>query len=308
MCLFAYHLAVSWLRASAAHPTNLPTPSQYYHTLNVVTNLSPTSLFLLLHYAIRQIRPSSSSPHAVRRPTPPILKLAAVSAVLILSVTWAIRVIDIVLHEQLTSTILYVPNQAKTAYFGRAVIADACQATDTDNCPVITRTSTANLGGLNESTIFKVYEHGSSDASRNQSVAFVGPSDVTSHTDLNYTSHTYAASTECQVYHPTCLVQNDTIQTCTPTIPDGPLPAIDDWNSFVWNTGFDTSAWQMRLQTFLTLKGSLTESSNALTNGANVNPFTTASFGCFSDYGAIPYNDSQFNTTTPFMNWWSCTS
>lgn len=307
MCLVAYHLAVSWLIASFAHPSNLPTPQQYYHTLNLVTNVSPTSILPLLSYAIRHIR-LLLSPRTTPRPTSPVLKIAAVGAIVVLSVTWAIRLIDIVLHEQIISTILYVPNHSRVSYPGRVSIAPDCLTTTTDNCAVINRTNTASLGGLNQSTIFKVYEHGSSDPSRNQSIAIIGPADVASHTDLNYTSHTFAASTECQVFHPACYVENQVIQYCYPTYAVGdPEPVISNWNSFVWRVGFNTSAWQMRLQTFLTLKGNLTEPTNSLTNGANLNPFTTGSFGCFADYSSIPYNDTSSSFKTPFINWWTCT-
>lgn len=91
----------------------------------------------------------------------------------------------------------------------------------------------------------------SSDASRNQSIAFIGPADVASHTNLNYTSHTYAASTKCQVFHPECYVENEAVQYCYPTFGvDDPELVISGWNSFVWEVGFDTTNWQVRLQSF----------------------------------------------------------
>lgn len=134
------------------------------------------------------------------------------------------------------------------------------------------------------------------------------------HTDLNYTAHTYAVSTECQVYRPTCQLDNDKqINTCWPLYNFNNSEVIlDAWNRSVWNTGFLVSTWKTRLQTMLALKGDLVASDQSngefLSNGANLNPFTTMSFGCFSDYGFIPFNNTNISSETPFINWWTCMS
>lgn len=52
MCLLLCYLTVSWLCASFMRTNNLLISSQYYHALNLVTNVSPTSLLLLLTYTI----------------------------------------------------------------------------------------------------------------------------------------------------------------------------------------------------------------------------------------------------------------
>ncbi|KAE9387395.1 hypothetical protein BT96DRAFT_1025907 [Gymnopus androsaceus JB14] len=73
MSLLAYHFAASWLRTPSNHPNSLPTPSQYYHSLDLVADISFTSLYNLLTYTTRQLRKKTTSPAN----SSPILKTAA---------------------------------------------------------------------------------------------------------------------------------------------------------------------------------------------------------------------------------------
>lgn len=65
---------------------------------------------------------------------------------------------------------------------------------------------------------------------------------------------------------------------------------------------FDVSQWEMRLQQFIVEQGNLTTGGGKLSNGANINPFTMQSFGCFKDYSDIIYSD--YDDVSPFINWW----
>ncbi|KAE9387393.1 hypothetical protein BT96DRAFT_1005154 [Gymnopus androsaceus JB14] len=149
--LLAYHFAASWLRGLSNHPNSLPTPSQYHHSLDLVADISFTSLYNLLTYTTRQLRKKTTSPAN----SSPILKTAAFGAIIFLSITWAIRVINVVLHEQIHPPSYLFIIQILS-------IQAECQSSTTDNCAVINGTQTGNLGALNQSSIFRVYKYGSS--------------------------------------------------------------------------------------------------------------------------------------------------
>ncbi|KAF8492114.1 hypothetical protein JB92DRAFT_3090457 [Gautieria morchelliformis] len=263
MCLFAYQLGHLWLKASHSRPANLPAPFQYHLILELVSLVSPITIIRFLSYALRR---SSQHPQVPFKPRAslrtrtritPLLKVAALGATIILTFSWAIKIVDVVLHDQIVTTLLF-------------------------------------LGGLNQSASFRVYEHGADDLARSKSIAYIGPVSLGSSTGVKLSAHTYAAATECQVYHPQSVS----------TVVD-----VGNWNQFIFGAGFNVTTWQMRLQSFLTQKGNLTapgiKPPFPLSNGASVNPFTTAQWGCFNDYGNIPYNDTNPSFSTPFINWWS---
>ena len=228
----------------------------------------------------------------------------------ILTLDVAIRVIDVVLHSQIVSTIMVTPSDSHVTISARAVIKEGCEDPIVNVCGVMNRTGVASLGGLNQSDLFRVYEHGSEDLERKDSLAFIGPVDPPS--NLVFEADTLVASTHCEIYHPECFVQDESPRVCGPTLSNNAsdVPALGEWNKIAWSSGFNTTTWQMRLQAYLTVKGNLTAPGAsppyALSSGSNANPFTTASFGCFPDYGNIPYSDTNRSFTTPFINWWTC--
>lgn len=228
----------------------------------------------------------------------------------ILTLDVAIRIIDVVLHSQIVSTIMVTPTDTVVSYGARAVIKEGCEDPVVNTCGVMNRTSLASLGGLNQSTIFRVYEHGSEDLERKDSLAFIGPVDPMP--NIEFETDTLVASTHCEVYHPECYVQDESPRVCGPMLSNNisDTPDIGEWNKIPWSAGFNTTTWQMRLQAYLTVKGNLTvpgaSPPYSLSSGSSANPFTTASFGCFPDYAGIPYSDTNMSFQTPFINWWTC--
>ena len=312
MSLVAYHLGHLWLRASRARPANLPSPFQYHLTLELVSLVSPISIFRFLSYSFRRPtpRPRDTSlrraSSRTRTRITPLLTAAVTSVVVILAFSWAIKIVDVVLHDQIVSTILFVNGSTTDHFPADASIRADCLDPVVNSCGVINRTAEASLGGLNQSSSFRVYEHGTEDPARSKSIAYIGPASLD--TAVHVAAHTYVASTECQVYHPECFVQNESIRICGPA---NMTPVdVGDWNQLVFNAGFNVTSWQMRLQSFLTFKGNLTvpgaQPPYSLSNAASVNPFTTAQFGCFNDFSDIQYRDANYTFTTPFINWWTC--
>ena len=314
MSLFAYHLGHLWLRASRARPANLPSPFQYHLTLELVSLVSPISIFRFLSYSFRRstLRPRDNSlrraSSRTRTRITPLLTAAVTSVVIILAFSWAIKIIDVVLHDQIVSTILFVNGVTTGNFFflANASIRADCLDPIVNSCGVINRTAEASLGGLNQSSSFRVYEHETEDPARSKSIAYIGPAFLEA--GVHLAAHTYVASTECQVYHPNCFVQNEAIRVCGPA---NMTPVdVGDWNQLVFTEGFNVTSWQMRLQSFLTFKGNLTapgiKPPYPLSNAASVNPFTTAQFGCFNDFSDIQYRDANYSFSTPFINWWSC--
>ncbi|KAF8465185.1 hypothetical protein JB92DRAFT_3063072 [Gautieria morchelliformis] len=312
MCLFAYQLGHLWLKASHSRPANLPTPFQYHLTLELVSLVSPISIVRFLSYFHRRSVQDPQVPFQpraslrTRTRITPLLKVAVLGATIILTFSWAIKIVDVVLHDQIVSTILFV-NGPTTTFAANASIRADCLDTVINRCDVINRTQEASLGGLNQSASFRVYEHGAEDPARSKSIAYIGPASMESSTGVKLAAHTYVAATECQVYHPECSVDSSgAIRVCRPntTVVD-----VGPWNQFVFNVGFNVTTWQMRVQSFLTDKGNLTVPGEtppySLSNAANTNPFTTAQWGCFNDYSNIQYNDKNQSFSTPFINWWT---
>ncbi|KAF8507730.1 hypothetical protein JB92DRAFT_2793251 [Gautieria morchelliformis] len=313
MCLFAYQLGHLWLKASHSRPANLPTPFQYHLTLELVSLVSPISIVRFLSYCLWRSVQDPQVPFQprtslrTRTRITPLLMVAVLGATIILTFSWAIKIVDVALHDQIVSTILFV-NGSTTTFAANASIRADCLDAVINRCDVINRTQEASLGGLNQSSSFRVYEHGTDDPARSQSIAYIGPASMESSTGVKLSAHTYVAATECQVYHPECFVDSsETIRVCGPastTVVD-----VGGWNQFVFNVGFNVTTWQMRLQSFLTGKGNLTvpgaKPPYSLSNAANANPFTTAQWGCFNDYNNIQYSDANSSFSTPFINWWT---
>ncbi|KAI0683988.1 hypothetical protein BC835DRAFT_1310761 [Cytidiella melzeri] len=309
MGLVGYHLASLWLRSSEEQTTPTPTPMQYYHTLDLVANASLMAFVRSIVYIVKNGWSRWRSVRRIHARLSNILLIASATMATVLTLAWAIRVIDVVLHSQITSTIVTIIHDSPTSYAANAVIRADCENSTVNACGVINRTNEASLGGLNQSAVFRIYQHGVEDPNRQQSIAFIGPVDPP--LNLMFEAHTLVTATHCDVYHPECYVEDETPLVCAPALSNNlsAVPPLDDWNSLPWTQGFNVTLWGMRLQTFLTVKGSLTEPgetpSDGLSSGSNVNPFTTVSFGCFPDYSDIPYSDANMSFRTPFINWWT---
>ncbi|KAH9818076.1 hypothetical protein DFH28DRAFT_1081107 [Melampsora americana] len=298
MMLFAYHLANHWLeRSRTPHRfQTLPSPFQYFLTMDFINNSTPFSVLRFLIYALK---PSASDRRRLsfvnRRPSraslSPILLLGLSGLLIVLTFTWSIKVIDVVLHKQIITVVQNI-SEFKDDFKANAMIAKGCEDPIFNIC--------ASQGGANTSSEFQVYEATPSSKGR---ISFMGPALPDPTISFN-SSHTYAAGTVCEAIHPSCQVLNMAIQVCSPGIP--PSHGIGPWNELVYDKGFNTTAWKQRLQSFITVHGNVSGANRApLTNGANINPFTIATFGCFQNYANIVWDDRNQSFHTPFINWWS---
>ncbi|KAG0141953.1 hypothetical protein CROQUDRAFT_663147 [Cronartium quercuum f. sp. fusiforme G11] len=310
MMLLGFHLAHYWLRASQnlQQFNTLPSPFQYFLTMNFISNSSLFSILQFFWYASKPKSFQPRLPSLLRRKSranlSPILIFALVGLLIVLGFSWAIKILDISLHDQIIAVVQNV-TRPELNFKANAEIVKGCEDPVFNTCGVLNRTSRASAGGANTSEEFNVYEI--SDRSLGN-MAFMGPVQP----DLTITvksAHTYVAGTICEAFHPVCDVSpapNYLIQACGPA---GKAPhGIGPWNAIVYKSGFNTSTWRQRLQTFITVSGNIwnrTGSAAALKNGANINPFTTATFGCFSNFQNIVWNDTNTTFHTPLINWWS---
>ncbi|KAI0337821.1 hypothetical protein BDW22DRAFT_1363592 [Trametopsis cervina] len=310
MSLLAYHVAAQWVRDSAPSRRDaLPTPEQYHQVIELVSDASAMTFLRAGWDAVHRMRARSRRRAGVAR----VVWMALGGTAVVLALAWTIRILDLVLHSQLKSTIVSIQGGVPALFPGRAAIRAGCEDSIVNTCGVVNRTNEASRGGLNQSDAFRVYEYATDDVARTSSVAFLGPAVLPP--NINVTSSTLVASTECAVYHPECHVDQETLQitTCAPAISQDltEAPPILPWNALPWTKGFDTTQWEMRLQAFLTVKGNLTDPTPghappySLSSGSNLNPFTTASFGCFPNYNGIVYSDPNITFQTPFINWWT---
>jgi hypothetical protein len=233
----------------------------------------------------------------------PIFLLSFAGALLVFALSWTIKGMDLVLHNDINPTVSWSTYPAMN-FTANAAIAEGCSDPRKPLCPVKPRASEARLGALNQSDVFRVYPHQGPANSSVGSLAFIGPPRLPGNLTIT-NAHTYAAGTTCKAYHPECFVADDTIEYCYPNTGELDDQPIYD---FILQRGFTTTSMRYRMQTFLLSKGDavvLPPDKMSLSNGANVNPLNFATWGCFSDYANIQHDDK--NTPpfkTPFINWW----
>lgn len=306
MALLAYHLAYHWLRASETPSKlqKLPTPFQYFLTMDFINNSGPFSLLRFLRYAIK---PTSGVDHHLRSALNPTHRASLsptfigslAGFLIVISLVWAVQIVDVILHDQIISVTQNITYPLHN-FNASAAIVNGCEDPVFNTCGVLNRTLPASSGGANESQAFRVYQ--TPDRSRG-SMAFIGPAEPSARVHMA-SSHTYAAGTVCEAFHPSCNVQDMLIRTCVPATQ--PSHGIGPWNSLVYRSGFNTTVWRQRLQSFITVNGNISGSNGSpLKNGANINPFTIATFGCFQNFASIEWNDTDVNYHTPLINWWT---
>jgi hypothetical protein len=160
----------------------LPTSYQYYLTLILVN--SPK--FMALYHAVRYMFTSRSR----RRSLAPVLLLAFSGAFLVVTFGWAIKGLDLVLHDRIVPTTMRNVTQL-TDYASDVRITAGCDDAKSLRCSVDTRAIEARSGGLNQSSDFRVYSHQDPDIGM---LSFIAPFGI----PVNYTignAHTYAAHT-----------------------------------------------------------------------------------------------------------------
>ncbi|EGG12028.1 uncharacterized protein MELLADRAFT_89223 [Melampsora larici-populina 98AG31] len=307
MMLFAYHLANHWLKVSRTPHgfQKLPSPFQYFLTMAFINNSTPFSVLRFLIYALKpspsnRQRLSFTKRRTSRASLSPILLLGFVGLLIVLTFTWSIKVIDVILHDQIVTVVQNITEKDNSTFRANAMIEKGCEDPIFNTCGVLNRTLRASQGGANTSSELQVYQATPLSESR---MSFMGPALPDSTISFN-SSHTYAAGTVCEAFHPFCKVHDMAIQNCTPGTP--PPHGIGRWNMLLYGNGFNTTIWKQRLQVFITEHGNVSGANKKpLTNGANINPFTIATFGCFHNYANITWDDNNQSYPTPFFNWWS---
>lgn len=256
--------------------------------MDLISNASFMALGRFAIHFLRKLYKQSTKPSRSSRMIPWSLTLAALGLGLITSLSVGIKIIDIVLHKQIQSTLMPVDSMRR-GFKARATVSSACGDGSDNTCQVLNRSNVASLGGRNLSSEFRVYEAADQ---KHGSMAYIGPAQPDA--GISVTSQTVVAATSCAVYHPSCFVQDMVIQGCSAANADrGRL-----------YTGFNTTRWEMRIQMDLENQGTL-KHGGPLTNGGNTNPLTIVSFGCFKDYTGILYSDTDVNFKPPFINWWT---
>jgi hypothetical protein len=248
---------------------------------------------MALYHAVRYMFTSRSR----RRSLAPVLLLAFSGAFLVVTFGWAIKGLDLVLHDRIVPTTMRNVTQL-TDYASDVRITAGCDDAKSLRCAVDMRAIEARSGGLNQSSDFRVYSHQDPDIGI---LSFIAPFDIPVHYTIG-NAHTYAAHTACEAYHPQCDHSDDHIWECRVD------PSYGTSNSSLYGpVQFNTTQLWWQMQIFLLERGSVDVPINRTpTNGVNVNPLPFVNFGCFDDYASIPYNDSDDAPfPTPFFNWWT---
>ncbi|KAG0148198.1 hypothetical protein CROQUDRAFT_721806 [Cronartium quercuum f. sp. fusiforme G11] len=303
MSILAFHLAHQWLQLSKTPSKfeTLPSPFQYFLTMDFINNAATLSIFNFFYYALK---PSSSHPNRLprigkdtRAKLSPIVKIGVAGLIIVLTFTWSIKLWDVFNHQWIISVTQSVTRPVAN-FKGTAALVKGCEDHIYNQCGVVNRTLRAREGGANKSAELKVYEV---DDRSKGSISFIGPVDPDSAISLNPT-HTYAAATFCEAFNPECGTGGDDTspQWCRPSTQSA--YGIGAWNSGVYSQGFDTSVWRERLQNFITVRSQFANRDGTLaTHGALINPFTTATFGCFQNHSNINSGDPK--KPTPLIDW-----
>jgi hypothetical protein len=291
MILLAYHLGHLWIRVKEHNgERHLPTPYQYLLTMSLVNSPRPKAIFDSLRYVFTS--------RSKRKSLAPVFLLAFGSALLVVALTWSIKGLDLVLHDRITSTLLW-SDALYPSFRSSVFMRPECMDPDVAHCPVANRTTDAQIGGLNQSDVFHVYPQMDLTNSSVGRLAFIAPA-VISGNDSIAGAHTYAAGMICQAYRPSCLFQKGIPQSCGPDHSYG-LVTYPVYNN---SLNFPVFTSRAAMQIFLVHQGNATQDLNIILNGANTNPLNFASWGCFSNYAHIRSD----NTLTapfqsPFMSW-----
>lgn len=279
--LLAFRIGHIWLKASRSPSSSLPPPYQYFLTSHMITQASPLSFLRFFTYALGR-RPTGSSGRS-RKPLSRMLGITAGTLLLLLTLSIGIKVTDILLHDQIRSSIIFL-NHTK-AINASAYLNSALCEPRLEGCSVLLRTLEASDGGRNMSDTFAVYEVPYNSSTNASSTAYVGPPRFDA--SITGTGHTIAAATTCDVFRPICNAGGGggEVFGCA---------GINDPTQISYNT----TTWSNRPQILLPSQ------SGDLFQGTTSNPFQIAGFVCFSDYSGIAYSDDSYTFPTPFASWY----
>lgn len=304
MSLLAFHVAHGWIRASDT-PQNLdtlPTPYQYFLTMDFINNSGPFSLLRFLGYAVKsgtsQVKIiKCKSTHRARFSK--MLQGSLAGFLMMMSLTWSVKLVDVILHQRILPVTQIINVSGK---FIKSNAVMNCQE-NVHECDVVHRSLNASLGSQNESQEFKVYK--TTDQHRGN-IAFIGPPGPLDNLTIKSPQNpkTFAVGTICEAFHPSCEVDNHVIKICRPA---GSAPRVVGLgNALIHDHGFNTSDLRQRLQSFVPFNGTRAPLKNvSSSNGAPTNPFMISSFGCFRNYAQIDYDNLNTSYHTPFIDWWT---
>ncbi|KAF8312146.1 hypothetical protein DL93DRAFT_1350207 [Clavulina sp. PMI_390] len=295
MALLAFHAGYLWLQASQprSRPTDIPSPYQFFLTSDMLSHLSPLTLARFLRYAIMYRVPGTRGklPRRSRARITPMLSITAICSYLLFSLSIGIKILDVVLHEQLATVVLSkghpksvnataMVTPAYDQWVGRGERAlDAWTVLPSADLPE------ARAGSQNTSNILATYI---SPPVGNMSITFLGPRA----TDIAVTASTIALGTSCSIRRPQC---NSSYFPDQFAYLATACAGIEDPFGMVYNTTFLQSQPQILLNMDVP-----TGSYSSLTS-----PFRHNGFLCFSAYSSFPHREKSSSDPegVPFANW-----
>ncbi|KAF8315227.1 hypothetical protein DL93DRAFT_2166923 [Clavulina sp. PMI_390] len=292
MSLVAFHAGRLWLRASrSSETTSAPSPYQFFLAADMVSHLSPISFLRFLWYAIayRPLTRQSSAPQRGRKPISPMLLMTAALSFSLFSLSLGIKVLDIVLHEQLFTVVLprghallVNATTVGSPLFQVGYLSDPAHFDGTDRF-------LARAGSHNMSDTMAIYP---APPLGNMSLAFLGPKTA----DFAVAASTVALGTSCVIRRPTCEtscpVPNNTNHNCEMLGCGG----IDDPTGIVYLTT------DLGTQPQIALWDNSTDSHQY---GSTQAPFQHLGFMCFKAFSPFPHieNSTDNPEAIPFASW-----
>jgi hypothetical protein len=219
LSLVAFHLGHQWIKASGLHGpgrnSKLMTPYQHSLLLSIGAMASEWSLLDFLRYWL--LRTPSKRPNFIRRSTraviPTPLATGAISLFLVLLLSYFIKVVDIVLHKEITSTVI-LQAQMNGTYQSSFALKPECVDPDRPGCPIADRSTFGFQAAANLSNVFRSYPMGNrSDTLPNLAIMALPP---TTDTMWDYNANTIGVSATCTARRPICSVQNMDVVACWP--------------------------------------------------------------------------------------------
>ncbi|KAF8315604.1 hypothetical protein DL93DRAFT_2096617 [Clavulina sp. PMI_390] len=239
----------------------------------------------LVHHLSTALHKTCRYISKTRAPLTPMILVAASFSLIFFILSVGTKVVDTVLHNSTTSTIL--PQNAAAIVNGMIFVLPDCN--EQTQCPVSANPSVASAGGRNASDNFSIYESiltadssavASGMMAERTYVSFIGPHP----TPLSFTSQTIAVGTECHLRRPSCLVNSttETIEACS---------GIGD----PYSVQYGTSVMQERPE--LLIMTPWIDDDLTADFGTTHPNFTHIGFMCFPAYVDLPHNETFSNDT-----------
>ena len=169
------------------------------------------AMFTFLRYWI--FRTPGSKTTRLRRRTrariPFMLAVAAITLGAVLLLSYAIKIVDIILHYEFSSGIVVVP-YPDPDYFGSYQLATQCaNGPFSTGCAIKDRASLGFQAAANLSDLFRTYPMGNvREDAPNLALMAIPPiiPSYESNDNTDFYANSYGVSTTCSVFRPTCVI------------------------------------------------------------------------------------------------------